>query len=120
MTKIDTAATLENQPFLEITTGAAPGLIVVDGPKAGTVYYMTSEFATIGEGADNDISLQEKGVEPFHAIIRRRPQKTQKTFFIYDVSNAPTQVNGMPVSLRHPLVRGDRITIGSVVLEFFA
>jgi len=104
----------------QATAGPLPGLVVTQGIQAGTVYYLLSDIIAIGRTPDNDVCLDDRGIAPHHACIRRQRAGNAELFRIYDLgSGAGVQVNGAVICLRHPLVPRDRITIGGAVLEFF-
>ena len=104
----------------QATAGPLPGLVVTQGIQAGTVYYLLSDIIAIGRTPDNDVRLGDRGIAPHHACIRRQRAGNDDLFQIYDLgSDASVRVNGAAICLRHPLVPGDRITLGGVVLEFF-
>lgn len=105
-----------NEPLID----SPPGLVVVRGPRAGTIFYLTSDVTTIGRAPDNDVCLEDRGVALYHATIRRNSHADTTTHYLYDLGS-PTGVlvNGTQVGLREPLDFGDRIAIGTAVLEFF-
>jgi len=104
----------------QATAGPLPGLVVTQGIGAGTVYYLISEIITIGHRPDNDIRLDDREISSHHVCIRWQRAGNDDLFQIYDLgSDASVRVNGAAICLRHPLVPGDRITLGGVVLEFF-
>lgn len=105
-----------NEPMID----SPPGLVVVRGPRAGTIFYLTSDVSTIGRAPDNDVRLEDRGVAPYHATIRRSPHGDTTIHYLYDLgSPAGVLVNGTRVGLRKPLNFGDRIAIGAAILEFF-
>lgn len=96
------------------------GLVQMEGTLAGTVHYLTTNIIAIGGAPDNDIRLDDRGISPHHACIRTFRAGNADAFQIYDLaSSSGVRVNGVTIFLRHPLVQGDRITIGRTVLEFF-
>lgn len=103
----------------ENKVGSRPGLVLVRGPLAGTIFYLKSEITTIGSALDNDIRLPERGVLARHVSIRRPALPGSQTY-VYNLG-IPTDVtvNGIPVRLRESLNSGDRLAIRSVILEFF-
>lgn len=109
-----------SSPMSHMTADPLPGLVVIRGAQAGTVYYLAAPMITIGRDPDNDVQLDDPGVAPHHASIRRQPTARTGTFYVYDLASpAGVQVNGETIVLRHPLDPGDRVTVGRAVLEFF-
>lgn len=104
----------------QVTAGPLPGLVVTRGTRAGTVYYLTSDVLAIGHELDNDVQLDDRGVVPHHACIRRQRAGNANVYRLYDLgSPTDVQVNGVPIVMRHSLAQGDRIIIGAAILEFF-
>ncbi len=97
-------------------TGNVPRafLRVVQGPLAGQTFLIRKRVTTVGRAPENDIQLEVLDVSRRHARI----EFDAGVFQIIDLgSTNGTLLNGVPVdrsSLRH----GDRLTLGTVVLEF--
>jgi len=75
---------------------------------------LDKELLTIGRLADCDIVVDDKGVSRRHAQIRTKDGASTLT----DLgSTNGTSLNGKPVQSR-PLNDGDRITVGTTVIEY--
>ena len=75
---------------------------------------LDKEVLTIGRLADCDIVVDDKGVSRRHAQIRTKDGASTLT----DLgSTNGTSLNGKPVQSR-PLNDGDRITVGTTVIEY--
>ena len=75
------------------------------------------ELMRIGHDADNDVTLPYRGVEQFHALIRRTPGPE---FVVIDVTGSNGRgiaVNGRQLT-PCPLQDGDRIELGGVAVIF--
>jgi hypothetical protein len=108
---------------------AAPGDAAADGtggaePQRGTIVVhenggvrqvpLTGEVLTIGRLSDCDIVLRDKGVSRRHAQVRDEGGRLTIT----DLgSTNGTRLNGQSVGSRE-LSDGDRVTIGTTILEF--
>jgi len=115
---------LRRQPFSgsppnpDTMVGPVPALVILTGPYAGQVCYLTSRTVTIGRAPNNDLQLHERGVALCHAAIRW-PADGRGQPFLYDLcSPSGVQVNGSSIRLRYPLSHGDEIVIGQTRLRF--
>ena len=100
---------------LEVLVGPIPALIVLTGPYAGQVYYLSSPNTSIGRASDNDLQLDDPEVAPRQAAIRLSDGQA----LLYDLlSPGGVQVNGSPIPLRHRLSHGDEIVIGRTRLRY--
>lgn len=89
------------------------GLVLLDGDRVADTFRLRSA-TTLGRLAECEIVITDPGASRRHAQIVRRDDG----FVITDLgSTNGTLVNGEPVRERL-LVDGDRITIGSTVLEY--
>lgn len=96
-------------------TGNVPRafLRVLEGPLAGQTFLIRKKVTTIGRALDNDIVLEVLDVSR-HARI----EFVEGHFEVIDQgSTNGTLVNGRAVE-RAPLSNGDRLTLGTVALEF--
>jgi len=95
------------------SVAATPSLVVhEDG--AERVVPLSANVVTIGRMADSEVVLKDKGASRRHAQIRLKAGDATIT----DLgSTNGTRLNGQTIQSR-PLEDGDRITIGSTVLEF--
>ena len=98
-------------PRLIITTKAAAG-----GPGGGEREYpLDAETTVIGRSVECDIRLNDTGVSRRHGEIRRLPDG--QFLYVDAGSTNGSLVNGRPVT-QVKLVNGDRIELGTAVLEF--
>lgn len=103
-------------PSEELPAGAGPGpvLVVIDDGSVIGRYPLRDERLVIGRHEGSDVQLEDPGASRRHAEIRRQGDD----FLVADLgSTNGTLVNEAAVS-EHVLEEGDRITIGSTVLEF--
>ena len=100
--------------------GAGPRLRVLGGPPgaAGQEFALAGPAVTIGRRADQDIVFVDPSVSRSHARIELGPAGVA----IVDLgSTNGTGVNGVCLlGARAALRGGERIEIGTVVLEFLA
>jgi pSer/pThr/pTyr-binding forkhead associated (FHA) protein len=97
-------------------TGNVPRafLRVVEGPLASQTFLIRKRVTTVGRAPENDIQLEVLDVSRRHARI----EFDAGMFQIIDLgSTNGTLLNGVPVD-RSFLRHGDRLTLGTVVLEF--
>lgn len=88
-------------------------LVVIENGVSRTVG-LSTDVTTIGRLAECDVVVLDKGASRRHAQIRRKDGE----FTITDLgSTNGTRLNGQTISSRQ-LAEGDRITIGTTVLEF--
>jgi hypothetical protein len=88
-------------------------LVVTDGPNAGQTFRLRSGELTIGREEGSDIKLDNQTVSHNHALVRTQGEVTT----IEDLrSTNGTTVNGAVISSPVPIVAGDRILVGAVVL----
>lgn len=89
-------------------------LLVFDGPEPRH-WPVTLEVATIGRALDNDLVIEHPSVSRHHAELRRQDGRR---FYLVDLQST----NGMKVNGRQLigafLQDGDRITLGSVEVQF--
>lgn len=94
-----------------------PTLSVRNGPRQGTAYTLAQPVVIIGRGSSADLPLPDASVSRHHAVIARENEE----WGIKDLDSANgTFVNGRRISRRVPLVTGDSVRLGSVVLKFDA
>ena len=95
------------------TAGHRASVVIREDGRERTVT-LGSPTVTIGRLADCDVVLTDKGASRKHAQLRLR----DRTWTITDLgSTNGTRLNGQTVQSRD-LSDGDRITIGSTVIEF--
>jgi len=115
------ASTSEGRPVTSpdpTPTDAAPAqefdLAVVEGEEAPKVFPLTKPVVVIGRLAESDVVLTDPGVSRTHAEIRRENGR----WVIADRgSTNGTRVNDASIET-WVLGEGDRIKVGSTVLEF--
>ena len=91
-----------------------PKLLIKTGEQKGKTYPIRDRVVFIGRDPSNAITLPDKQVSRKHASIS--PHGSE--FIIEDLGSANgTMVNNHPVH-RQVLRPGDKITLGSTILEF--
>jgi hypothetical protein len=89
-------------------------LVALDGPLRGRAYELSHRVNTLGRSHQNTLVLPDPHVSRFHARI----DLEEHGFVLVDLESANgTFARGRRVS-RHPLEPGDRIQLGSTLLEF--
>lgn len=89
-------------------------LVFEQGELAGRIVSLEGPVLTIGRGEENDVVLAEHGISRRHAQIQRVPQG----WVLTDLgSTNGTYVDGQRIQDGHLLRPGDRVTIGSTVVE---
>lgn len=108
------ASLVEGEEKVEpVTQSRAHLLVREEGGERKVV--LDADLMTIGRLPDCDVVLRDKGASRRHAQMRRT---NNGTWTITDLgSTNGTRLNGQTVQTRE-LVEGDRITIGSTMLEF--
>ena len=95
-------------------TGGGHGSLVVHEDGDERTIALTSDTVTIGRLADCDVVLDDKGASRKHAQLKLR----DGTWTLTDLgSTNGTRLNGQTVQSRE-LADGDKITIGTTVIEF--
>ena len=95
-------------------TAAARASLVIREDGGERTVPLTAETVTIGRLADCDVVVKDKGASRKHAQLRLR----DGTWVMTDLgSTNGTRLNGQTVQSRE-LADGDKITIGTTVLEF--
>jgi hypothetical protein len=93
---------------------ARPASLIVREPAGVRTVPLSSETVTLGRMQECDIVLPDKGASRRHAQLRRK----NGAWSVTDLgSTNGTRLNGQTVQTRE-LHDGDRITIGTTVLEF--
>lgn len=110
---LDIEATLvEGEEKIEPVVPDRPRLVVHDGARREV--QLDKEVVTIGRLPDCDIVLDDKGASRRHAQVRTRDGSSTLT----DLgSTNGTKLNGQQVETR-VLEDGDRITVGTTLIEF--
>ncbi|MEZ4467208.1 MAG: FHA domain-containing protein [bacterium] len=89
-------------------------LVAVAGEEVGKTWYLNRPLTHLGRGNDNDVVILDISASRKHLRLDRHAEG----FRVVDLqSGNGTQVNGRRVT-RQELYDGDRIEIGSHVLEF--
>jgi hypothetical protein len=92
----------------------AARLVALDGPLRGRAFDLNSRINTLGRSQGNTIVLPDAHLSRFHA----RVDLEEHGFVLVDLeSTNGTFVGGRRVTC-HPLEPGDRLQIGSTLLEF--
>jgi hypothetical protein len=92
----------------------AARLVALDGPLRGRAFELNGRVITLGRAPDNSLMLADYHLSRSHARI----ELAEHGFVLIDLdSRNGTFVGGRRVS-RHPLEPGDRIQMGSSLLEF--
>ncbi len=91
-----------------------PRLIIVAGPRHGTIFDLSDTEISIGREASNQVCLVDPSVSRRHSTIHRDGER----FKIVDLGSFNgTFVNGVPIS-ESSLEHGDQVAIGDVLLLF--
>lgn len=107
------ASLVEGEEKIEPVPASAASLVIHDGDETRSVV-LTAEVVTIGRLPECQVAITDTGASRRHAQIRR----TDGGYTLTDLgSTNGTRVNGQTIQTR-ALADGDRITIGSTVLEF--
>jgi nucleotide-binding universal stress UspA family protein len=113
------ATLVEGEPERPASTARDAGeaaLTVLENGRPGRSYPLGGAAVTIGRLPDCDVVVSDPGASRQHAQVRFDGER----FVLSDLgSTNGTLVNDVPVRER-PLEDGDRVTIGSTVLEFRA
>lgn len=89
-------------------------LVVIEGHGAGNEYEIRENGVTVGRGPGVDVTLQDSSMSKVHAAF----EPAEGGVRVRDMgSTNGIAVNGAPVQAAH-LKHGDRIEIGSHVLQF--
>jgi hypothetical protein len=95
-------------------TGGGHGSVVIHEDGRERTVALTSDTVTIGRLAECDVVLNDKGASRKHAQLKLR----NGSWTLTDLgSTNGTRLNGQTVQSRE-LVDGDKITIGTTVIEF--
>jgi len=108
-----TASLVEGEESVPPAPAGAPSLVIHEGGEARTVR-LARDNLTIGRLSDCDVVIADKGASRRHAQIRSKDDR----YTLTDLgSTNGTRLNGQIIQT-HELADGDRITIGTTVLEF--
>jgi hypothetical protein len=110
------APTLQGGALFPADDALAPAarLVALDGPVRGRSFDLCSRINTLGRSRQNTLVLPDPHISRFHARI----DLEEHGFVLADVgSTNGTYVCGRRV-IRHPLESGDRLQLGSTLLEF--
>src|SRR5947209_4715852 len=96
-------------PFIQME----PKLIIIAGDLKGTTFAVRDSIA-VGRDPSNQLYLNDPSVSRKHCLIEGAGEQ----FRIADLDSFNgTFVNGVPVK-EHPLVHGDQVSVGDVLLLF--
>lgn len=91
-----------------------PRLLVLEGIVSGEVLVLDGALTVVGRARDADLRLEDDGVSRHHCRLSR----SGSSVLIEDLgSTNGTLVNGKPIARAKLLSPGDRIRVGSVVLQ---
>ena len=107
------ASLVEGEEKVEPAPASAASLVIHEDEEARSVV-LAADVATIGRLPACEVMISDKGASRRHAQIRRK----DGTHTLTDLgSTNGTRLNGQTIQSRE-LADGDRITIGTTVLEF--
>jgi two-component system, cell cycle response regulator len=93
-------------------------LVMVQGPEIGRHYPLRRNRVSLGRGDQADIVLRDKQVSRLHARIETLRLGDETLYRLTDLASTNhVFVNGRQIE-SHPLVGGDKIHLGEVVLKF--
>ena len=93
-------------------------LVVTAGGPVGKLFTLNPEITSIGRDRQNDIVLDDDACSSRHAKLKVEVEEGAEKFHLLDLASTNgTFVNGEQI-YRHPLVDGDRVTIGETELVF--
>jgi serine phosphatase RsbU (regulator of sigma subunit)/pSer/pThr/pTyr-binding forkhead associated (FHA) protein len=92
-----------------------PILSVLSGPDQGVEFRLEQAIVTIGRGGTADLALTDSSVSRHHALVAWEHGE----WGLQDLGSANgTFINGRRISFRVPLVPGDALRVGSVLLSY--
>ena len=107
------ASLVEGEEIVPPAPAGAPSLVIHEDGEARTVL-LAKDSVTIGRLPECDVVIADKGASRRHAQIRSKDER----YTLTDLgSTNGTRLNGQTIQTRE-LADGDRITIGTTVLEF--
>ncbi len=107
------ASLVEGEEKVEPVPASAATLLIHEDGESRSVA-LTSDLLTIGRLPDCQVTISDKGASRRHAQIREK----DGSYILTDLgSTNGTRLNGQTIQTRE-LSDGDRITIGSTVIEF--
>jgi len=107
------ASLVEGEETVPPAPAGAPSLVIREDGEARTVV-LAKDTVTIGRLPECDVVIADKGASRRHAQIRSKDER----FTLTDLgSTNGTRLNGQTIQTRE-LADGDRITIGTTILEF--
>ena len=104
-------------PASKVNVEMRLGLRVIDGEFFGREFALPADRFVVGRGERSNLKLQSRRVSRAHCLFVR----TDQHVFVADLrSRNGTWVNGSPIGTSTPLKVGDRVAIGSCVLQLIA
>jgi pSer/pThr/pTyr-binding forkhead associated (FHA) protein len=95
-------------------------LVVVEGADLGRQLCLREPLVSVGRGRDDDFLLQDIGVTRRQLVIEW--DQPSGRHFVVQVGDSFTAINNIPVTrnagVRHELMEGDQLQIGSTVLRY--
>jgi hypothetical protein len=112
----DDAPTLHGGALFPADDAHAPAarLVALDGPLRGRVFDLCSRVNTLGRSQGNTIVLPDAHISRCHARI----DLEEHGFVLMDLGSTNGTFAGGRRVTRHPLDPGDRLQLGSTLLEF--
>jgi tRNA A-37 threonylcarbamoyl transferase component Bud32 len=90
-------------------------LVLRGGPRAGQAFTLHQDITTLGRIAGNDVILPDPTVSRRHARLYFHESR----WYLEDLNSANgTFVNDVPIVRPAPLLEGDEVRLGDLVLEF--
>jgi FHA domain-containing protein len=107
------ASLVEGEEKVEPASPSAASLVIHEDGETHSIV-LAAETMTIGRSPECQIAIADKGASRRHAQVRRK----KDTYTLTDLgSTNGTRLNGQTIQARE-LSDGDRITIGSTLIEF--
>jgi hypothetical protein len=96
---------------------SAGALLIHDGELAGHVFLLDYPVITVGRGIESDIVIDDISISRWHAQFSCQATGN----YVQDLaSRNGTRVNDQPLAGPHLLTVGDRVSIGTIGLEYIS
>ncbi|NCN26222.1 diguanylate cyclase [bacterium] len=114
-TAVETSPNANVQELLDEAAKKQPAMIVMQGENMGEVFNLQNGDFTIGRHPNCDISLNQRAVSGFHAVIR----VSDSSVILEDTNSTNgTHLNKDKIERPAVLQAGDLVKVGSTVLRF--